>query len=795
MLPLDQLSDAALAALIGHGIEKSELSVAVRLDQDFDGRFGESWLVYQHSTKTMHRLLGEPEQQPGLHLSLHHGQTEPRRTGNARTVTYADAIDMTHVLSLTADTCLSTNRLLADTVDTSLPDGYFSASDEEQKKTAADAGPSHTAVLGYCANGIRPRLNAFVKCVERLLAGDAVGQDDDLFEPFNEKCPKCGKVYEDQRRKICADCRKRDATLKRLFKMIGGYKKELTVIISCMALSVLISLFSPLLSGTVLYDRVISESGDWHSLPMLFAVLTAIFVFALLSLGISILQARTNARLHHHITIDLRTTMFNKIMDLSLSYFNKHPVGYHMNAIVYDAGIILDFFQTSLPTFIINVATFVFLAVITFCLNWKMSLMIFLPVPIIFFIFKNGLPKLRRAGGNMYRTSWRMSSALNDSLTGIRVVKAFAKETEESHRFHKAASNAAKAVMTENLVMLTIFPIISILIGISSQMIWGVGGLSVMGEKMTYGEFTAFLGYIGMIFGPIQFFTNFASAVTNTRAAAERMFEIQDKQPEIFNARDAVVKERFDGDIEFRDVSFQYDPERPILKNINLKIHAGDNIGLVGHTGSGKSTIVNLITRMYDPNAGSIYIDGINVKKLDLKSLRSNVAIVSQEIFLFRGTVADNIRYAKPDATMQEIIEAAKIANAHGFISHLPEGYETFIGTGSRTLSGGERQRISIARAVLMSPSILILDEATAAMDTETERMISDSLAELVKGRTCISIAHRLSTLKDCNYLFVIENGMIKEEGEPEELLSMGGEYYKLFTLQSEAMKKVLEGT
>jgi len=225
-----------------------------------------------------------------------------------------------------------------------------------------------------------------------------------------------------------------------------------------------------------------------------------------------------------------------------------------------------------------------------------------------------------------------------------------------------------------------------------------------------------------------------------------------------------------------------------------MKINAGDHIGLVGHTGSGKSTIANLINRLYDTISGSISIDGHNVREIATKSLRDNISIVSQEIFLFKGTIADNIRYARPDATMDEVIAAAKAANAHDFILRLPEGYETLVGTGSRSLSGGEKQRVSIARALLLAPSILILDEATAAMDTETERLIQDALSALIEGRTTITIAHRLSTLKDCNKLFVIENGEIAEEGTHAELLAKKGMFFKLYTLQNEANKKIIAG-
>lgn len=315
-----------------------------------------------------------------------------------------------------------------------------------------------------------------------------------------------------------------------------------------------------------------------------------------------------------------------------------------------------------------------------------------------------------------------------------------------------------------------------------------------MNEMMTYGEFTTYFGYLGMIFGPLNFFTNFTNLMTETANSAQRMFEIIDAVPEITDAPDAVHIDKLSGSIEFKRVCFQYTANRPILKDVSFKINPGDHIGLVGHTGAGKSTIANLINRLYDVISGEILIDGVNVKNIASESLRRNIAIVSQEIFLFKGTIADNIRYARPNASMDEVIAAAKAANAHDFILALPDGYETVVGTGSRSLSGGERQRVSIARALLLDPSILILDEATAAMDTETERLIQNALNRLIEGRTTITIAHRLSTLKDCNYLYAIENGEIAEEGTHTELIAKKGVYYRLYTLQNEAMKKVLQG-
>jgi len=494
------------------------------------------------------------------------------------------------------------------------------------------------------------------------------------------------------------------------------------------------------------------------------------------------------------VTKNMKNDLFRALQGLSLSYFNQNPTGRLINRVNYDAVKIRSFYIDGVPHFIVNMLNFIGLTIFLFSLNWKLTLVVYIPVPIVVCIFKFMLPKLWR----MYSRQWRRSSSLNamlgDSLNGIRVVKAFAKEAEETNRFYQYAEKLYQANLQTNLVHLTIFPVIGLLIGISSQAIWGFGGFMVMDDFMTYGEFATYLGYVGMIFGPLNFFTNFTNMLTDTINSAVRMFETLDMIPEITDAPDAVELDTIRGDIVFDHVGFHYNPNRPILKDVSFTIHAGDHVGLVGHTGSGKSTIANLITRMYDVISGSISIDGHNVKEIKVDTLRRNIAIVSQEIYLFRGTIAENIRYARPEATMEEVIAAARAANAHDFIMRLPEGYETLIGIGSRSLSGGERQRISIARALLMKPSLLILDEATAAMDTETERLISDAIEKLIQGRTTITIAHRLSTLKDCNYLMAIEHGEIAEQGTAEELMEKKGVYYKLYTLQSEQMKKVMAG-
>jgi ATP-binding cassette subfamily B protein len=515
---------------------------------------------------------------------------------------------------------------------------------------------------------------------------------------------------------------------------------------------------------------------------------------ALLSLFIGIIQNRTNAYLSTRVTRNMKNDIFRAMQRLSSSYFNENPTGKLINRVNYDAERIRGFFIDGVPYLISHVLSYVVLTILLFSINWKLTLILYAPVIPVVLILKFALPKLWKCYSHQWRRSSSMNAMMNDSLSGIRVVKAFAKEDAETSRFYEYSTKLCKASLRTQKVGMFIFPVIAILVGSTCHAMWGFAGFEVMGERMTYGELTVYMGYTGMIFGPLNFFTNFTNMMTDTLNCAVRMFEVLDTVPEVVEAKDPVRMDTVNGEIVFDHVTFHYNPNRPILKDISFTIKKGDHVGLVGHTGSGKSTIANLITRMYDVVGGSITIDGVDIKDIEIKSLRRNVAIVSQEVYIFCGTIMDNIRYAKPDATREEVVAAAQAANAHDFILRMPEGYDTLVGIGARSLSGGERQRVSIARALLLNPSLLILDEATAAMDTETERLISEAIDRVSEGKTTISIAHRLSTLKNCNYLMAIDNGELAEMGTAEELMEKKGIYYRLWTLQNEQLQKVMEG-
>ena len=762
MLPINKLPEDIIKKFSGHGINEEDILAALKLDLDNNGDFGEGYLVIDTRRRILARLC----------VSLD---------------TY-DEFGLAEYVDPYVDNFVSSNCLLAFKL------GEGEVHETTDENCGADHGDAVSVVIAYCTNTCKRRLFAFVNVWERFLKGEVVGEDDPVFDQFNAKCPKCGTVYANQDRRICEVCTRRKGLLIRLLSYFKDFKLQLITVLICMLVSSAVSLLTPIISGSVLIDWVINENGKYHAMKYVYIVVGILVLMAVLTLFTGIMQNRANAYMSTRVTIKMKNDIFHAMMKLSMSYFNSNPTGRLVNRVNYDAVRIRNFYIDGVPYLIVHMLNFIGLTIFLFLYNWKLTIIVFIPVPIIIVIFKTMLPKLWRSFSKQYRRSSSMNAMLGDSLEGIRVVKAFAKEAEEANRFYGYSTRLFEANLKSNLISLTIFPLVGVLIGFSSQAIWGFGGFMVMNSPMTYGTLTTYFGYLGMIFGPLNFFSTFTNLLTDTINSAERMFEILDTVPEINESKAPVAIDDFSGDIEFKNVNFHYAPNRPILNDVSFKINPGDHVGIVGHTGSGKSTIANLITRMYDVVSGEVLLDGINVKDISFESLRKNIAIVSQECYIFRGTIADNIRYAKPDAKMDEVIRAAKSANAHDFIMNLPEGYETCIGSGYRSLSGGEKQRISIARALLLSPRLLILDEATAAMDTETERLISEAIDKLINGKTTISIAHRLSTLKNCNYIMAIENGTVAERGSAEELLAQKGVYYKLYTLQNEQMQKVVSG-
>jgi len=380
----------------------------------------------------------------------------------------------------------------------------------------------------------------------------------------------------------------------------------------------------------------------------------------------------------------------------------------------------------------------------------------------------------------------KLSTFLNNVLSGIRTVKAFSQEEKEFKRFTFYADKLKDTVRIVNLNISVFNPLMAFIFSLGGLIVWYIGGKNVLEGKLTLGELMAFLSYIGMFYTPLSNLALLSTWMSNFTTASHRIFEILDTEPQVKEPKVYIKLQKIKGGIEFKNVTFGYDPYQPVIKDVSFKIDEGEVVGIVGKSGSGKTTLVNLICKFYEPQKGEILIDGINIKDIPSYELRKHIGLVLQEPFLFRGTIAENISYGKPDAELEEIIKAAKIANAHEFIMKMPNGYDTLLGERGAGLSGGEKQRITIARAVLCNPSILILDEATTSVDTESEKKIQDALQSLWTGRTTIIVAHRLSTLKDVNKILVIDNGRIVESGSHKELMEKRGVYYNLIVMQTQ---------
>ncbi len=606
-------------------------------------------------------------------------------------------------------------------------------------------------------------------------------------KPRIECCPKCGKPYPDQMRKVCPKCIDRAGVLKRIWLFMKKYKLSIFAILFAMVLSSALSILAPYISSGFFFDSVLTVGGKFYG-----QVLKVIFILVatrILSLLVNMINEVTTATVVPKIIYDLEKVIFTSIERLSLSFFTNRQTGALMNQVNGDANTLYWFFVDLFPYMLINLVQTITVAILMFAINWQLALIAVMMAPFVLLFTKMLMDRMNKLHSKNYSNNRSLSGVLTDALNGVRVVKAFAREDEEKRRFAVRNIAASQSDQAVGISYTTLFRIVAFLFTIASTLILGIGGWMVIEGEITYGILITFTAYASMLYSPLSSFVNMIGQIANASNAMQRLMEIMDAEPEVKESENAISLEKLRGDISFRDVEFGYDKNRKIIDNISFDINAGETVGIVGHTGAGKSTVANLLIRLYDANSGDIIIDGHNVRELSFETLRRNIAIVSQETYLFHGTIYENIAYAKPDATREEVIRAARVSGAHDFICKLPDGYSTKIGWGYKDLSGGEKQRVSIARALLRDPSVLILDEATSAMDTRTERAIQAALEKLSEGRTTIMIAHRLSTLRGADKLMVLENGRIPEEGTHDKLIRQKGIYYKLYMLQYEALK------
>lgn len=566
--------------------------------------------------------------------------------------------------------------------------------------------------------------------------------------------------------------------LKRLFSYLGKYKLKVFVVIMFLIFEMAVSLVNPVLMKTAIDKNI--RNGDINGLFVIGILMVSLNFLSMMASRTRIVKM---ASVTNDILLNIRHELYSHIQKLSFSFFDSRPVGKILARVIGDVNSLQDLFNNSVTNFIPQILTVICVGAMMFYLNSKLALasMILLPMLVV------GLFSIETLSRRRWQEFRRKRSTFNaythEDFSGIKVVQEFANEDKTSSVFFKLVKDMMdsfiKAVRLNDLF----WPMVDASYGIGAVILYYFSA-KFMGYGVTIGTIIAFTMYIGMFWRPILDISNFYNSLVMSFASAERIFEIMDIEPDIVDMKNAIKMPKIKGNVEFKNVTFGYEDGSVVLDDVSFKVNAGETIALVGPTGAGKTTIVNLISRFYDPSKGAVLIDGKDIKHVELESLRSQMGIMLQDTFLFSATIKENIRYGKLDATDEEIIAAAKAVNAHEFIMKMEKGYDTEVNERGSRLSVGQRQLISFARALLANPRILILDEATSNIDTQTERLVQKGIKRLLSGRTSFVIAHRLSTIRDADRIMVVDGGRIVETGTHDELMNLRGLYYDLYMSQ-----------
>ena len=609
-------------------------------------------------------------------------------------------------------------------------------------------------------------------------------------------CPVCGKRYPEPERKVCPHCMNKRSVFGRAIRYYIQYPGKIVLLFLSYILTAGVGIVYPYLSGTVLYDYVLEKNDK--ALSVLGLGGKYVLALGVLALGIAcsmllqkllyLLRATIEAILVSDVERDLKRDVFASLERLSIGFYTSKQTGSLMTRVLSDAERVTVFFLEGFPYIFVHGFTILASFVIMFRLDWRMALIACILLPLLVFLSVKLKPGLWNLFGRKHRATRSANAKVNDNLTGARVVRAFGQEDAEIQRFENPNERMREAeirIVQYNNRFTILYNMVQ---EISKIWVWIFGVVMMLKYgSMEMGVLITFVEYVNQLNGPMGFFSRVFHMWSDSINAAERMFEIMDAIPDLVEAEDPVSLEEMNGEIELSNVVFGYDNNKPVLKNISLHVKPGEVLGIVGRSGAGKTTLVNLISRLYDVKEGKITIDGTDVRNVVLKDLRKNVAMVSQDTYLFMGTVADNIAYAKPGAGRREIVEAAMKASAHDFIVNLPDGYDTVIGEGGASLSGGEKQRISIARAIMKDSPVIFLDEATANVDPENENELTKAIHELTKEKTVIMIAHRLKTVREADRIFVIDQGRIIQSGRHDELMEQEGLYKSFVSDRREA--------
>jgi ATP-binding cassette subfamily B protein len=730
------------AALRSHGIEPATLRMFTSTDIDFDGRYHPQWLAVTDD----------------------------------RIVVFNGAAP--HDVLLTMQLSEATEFRCQSTVGAGL--------------LQARVGALSVDVLRY-SNRLADRFEKVARKLDRAVHGEPI-----CFRPEDEqnlrRCPTCGLMLESPG-DSCPRCVSKGAVLARMCRILGPYRWGALLMLGCVLVGIGLDLVGPQLTR-YLVDRVLPGTADAaqqlqanarlvrEHLVMLAHVVAILASVQVLRMLINIVNGRLSARIGTAVTCDMRQRLVSHLEQLSVGFYDRQQVGALVGRVAYDTESLHGFVSQLAGGFLSQIIMVIGVGIMMFSLNPKLAMFTLIPAPLVItgsvIFWRYIYPRYYR----FWDASSKQAGALSGLLSGIRVVKAMSQERREAARFEAVSTRLRDSRRNVDRGVASFNPVMGLVFQLGGWIVWFVGGRDVIGQEMTLGSLMAFFGYLWMFYGPLGTLTQFTNWLTQFATQAHRLFEILDTPVNIAEPTEPVHVTPVQGAIAFENVSFGYQRHNPVLHDLSLAIAPGEMVGVVGRSGSGKTTVVNLICRFYDVDEGAVKIDGVDVRNIPKEELHASVGVVLQEPFLFRGSMAENVTYGRPEATPDEVIVAAKAANAHGFVLHMTHGYDTWVGERGAGLSGGERQRVSIARVLLTDPRILILDEATSSIDAESEAAIQAALAQLVKGRTTIAIAHRLSTLRHADRIIVVDDGRIAEAGSHAALLAQNGLYARLLRIQ-----------
>ncbi len=651
------------------------------------------------------------------------------------------------------------------------------------------AGEPPLAVLRYTQRQRRAMENLRFVLEEQL-----VGRAIDSRDPDEEYAASVASPIREAQALVAGN---RMAVLWRLLGYLEPYRGRVVAGLSAATVITLVSLVPPYLAG-YLIDTVIRPVQEGtlsvaKGTTIAWIAVASMAVVFLVRQASAVVRLRMMSVLGELVARDLRTELYEHLQTLSLSFYSRKKTGSIITRVSSDTDRLWEFLAFGVVDVSLSAVMLLGLGAVLISLDWRLGLVMTLPVPVFcWMIFRHG-ERINQLFIRTWRKWSRVTDVLSDTIPGMRVVKAFNQEGREKRRFKQRNDDVTLEANRIHHLWTSFWPGLMLAVHATTVAVWVFAIPRLLGNaagaepSLSAGTFVSFLLYTTMFIAPIEVIGQMARTMNRATSSAHRVFEILDTQPEIVDVAEPLRLEPLVGRVTFENVTFGYDGVRQVLRGVSFDVQPGEMIGLVGPSGGGKTTVTSLIARFYDTSGGVIKIDGIDIRRLDTGHYRRQVGMVLQDPYLFHGTVLENIRYGHPEASLAQVVEAAQAANAHDFICRLPHGYDTVVGERGQTLSGGERQRVSIARAILHDPRILILDEATSSVDTETERKIQQAMDRLVAGRTVFAIAHRLSTLRKASRLFVMEDGKLSECGTHRELLAKpGGIYRRLYQLQRE---------